>query len=596
MKGSIWRWLAIVSVTGTSQLASGGSATWNLNPANADWNTATNWTPATIPNTQADTATFGSSNIANLTVGEWSDGSGETDTMVHGIVFAPGAPSYTITVTPVFEVGYPSILEIFNGGVTNNSGLMQNLVAASSGTTQACARIYFNSFGSAGENLTITNQGGDSADGDSTYGAFTSFEYNSSAGKAILINQGSTAGGTISGGATLLLFNSNAESATFTNNPGTVSNAAAGNTVIQTTGNIGSSTFICNPATVPGAEGGWIEYDGGTAAGAIFDIQGSSVTGAQAGQIYVYGGSGDATFVANGGNGSNAPGGLIDLFALPFSAQTVVMANGGSNGGEGAVILVEGAADVQLPQFQVFNNGMLDLTNSTSDVAIGSLSGSGVVLLGGHTLSVGNNNLSTTFSGIIQQTGSLTKSGTGTLALSGKNSYNGVTTIDAGTLMISNRSGSATGTGPVEVNAGTLGGKGIILGAVTIGTGTGTGAFLAPSVGSNQPATLTLKKAVTLKADSTYIYKLNTNNTRADQVIVRGVTIESGAQFSFQPVANKRLAAGTVFTALNNTAATSISGTFGNLPDSSTFTAGRNNYQASYTGGDGNDLTLTVVP
>ena len=33
-----------------------------------------------------------------------------------------------------------------------------------------------------------------------------------------------------------------------------------------------------------------------------------------------------------------------------------------------------------------------------------------------------------------------------------------------------------------------------------------------------------------------------------------------------------------------------------NLPDGSTFTAGRNNYQASYEGGTGNDLTLTVVP
>jgi len=37
-----------------------------------------------------------------------------------------------------------------------------------------------------------------------------------------------------------------------------------------------------------------------------------------------------------------------------------------------------------------------------------------------------------------------------------------------------------------------------------------------------------------------------------------------------------------------------ISGTFGNLADGSTLTAGRNNLLVSYTGGDGNDLTLTV--
>lgn len=35
-----------------------GSATWNLNPATSDWNTPVNWTPASVPNGPADTATF----------------------------------------------------------------------------------------------------------------------------------------------------------------------------------------------------------------------------------------------------------------------------------------------------------------------------------------------------------------------------------------------------------------------------------------------------------------------------------------------------------------------------------------------------------
>ena len=66
--------------------------------------------------------------------------------------------------------------------------------------------------------------------------------------------------------------------------------------------------------------------------------------------------------------------------------------------------------------------------------------------------------------------------------------------------------------------------------------------------------------------------------------------------FNFTPVANKRLTAGTVFIAISNTSANPIIGTFANLPDGSTFTVGRNKYQVSYSGGDGNDLTLTVVP
>jgi autotransporter-associated beta strand protein len=217
-------------------------------------------------------------------------------------------------------------------------------------------------------------------------------------------------------------------------------------------------------------------------------------------------------------------------------------------------------------------------------------------LLGNRKLNIGANNLSTTFSGVIQDSGSLSKLGTGTLTLSGANTLTGGTNVSAGVLNVSNKTGSATGTGLVKVNAGTLGGKGIISGATTIGTGIGTGAFLEPSVGANQPTKLTIQSGLTCKADSSYTYKLNTKKAKADQVVANGVTIESGAQFNFTAVANKKLTAGEVFVAISNTSATPISGIFANLPDGSTFTAGRNTFQVSYFGGDGNDLTLTVAP
>ena len=79
-------------------------------------------------------------------------------------------------------------------------------------------------------------------------------------------------------------------------------------------------------------------------------------------------------------------------------------------------------------------------------------------------------------------------------------------------------------------------------------------------------------------------------------MIAKGVTIESGAQFDFQQIGNSGLSSGSVFTVISNTSVIPITGTFANLPDNSTFTVGRNNYQVSYEGGDGNDLTLTVVP
>jgi autotransporter-associated beta strand protein len=570
------------------------SATWNLSPVSNHWSKAQNWMPATVPYGENDVATFGGSSVTDVMLGYLPD-TGYPFNVVAEILFPEGASAYTVTLSPGGD--YNTSLQFYGAGITNNSGVVQNFVAKRSSTTNS-GRISFYGAASAGENVVITNEGGNDTFGGE-YGALTEFWYNSSAGSATFINEGGLVSGTIYGGFTNLLDYSSAESATFTNNPGRVSGAAAGHTLIQiyAPGSIGDSTFINNAATVAGAEGGWTEIDGATSSGATFVANGATVADAQGGQVYTYGGDGYSFFIANGGTGNDAQGGLIDLVYVPASAQTVVTANGGANGGLGGTILIEDSADIPLPQFQVFGNGVLDLTNVTDQsMPIGSLSGDGLVLLDGHTLSIGNNNLSTTFSGVIQESGGLAKAGTGTLTLTGANTYTGATIVSAGVLVVSNRTGSGTGTGPVKVNAGTLGGKGAVAGAVTIGTGGGVGAFLVPGVASNQAGKLTVKKTLTFKADSTYSYKLNTNNGRTDLVRAKGITIESGAQFAFQPNGNHALRLGTVFTVLNNVSAAPISGTFANLPDNSTFTVGRNNYQVSYEGGDGNDLTLTVVP
>ena len=532
MNSDIKRFAAAVIIMAGACTLEAGSATWNLNPTSNDWKTAENWTPQTIPNSETDIATFGVSNTSEVLL-EATDFAG-IETKVSSIVFTSDASAYTIIATPSSSTNYSAFIAFYGPGIINNSGVVQNLVAEAA--TGESARIYFEDSSSAGENTVITNEGGAAATGDAIYGAFTSFEGSSSAGTATIINEGGRVAGTYYGGFTNLGDYSGSDAATFINNPGAVSGAAAAHTLIQTFlpgGNLGTSTFIANPATVPGAEGGWVEMDVGTCAGTSFIANGATVVDCQPGQIYVYGaeygtGLGVATFTGNGGNGANAQGGLIDVFNLPLSDQTIVIAKAGTNGGLGGTILIEGtpARELDLPQFQVFGNGVLDLTNVTDPtMPIGSLAGNGMVLLAGHNLSIGNNNLSTTFSGVIQESGALTKVGTGTLTLTGANTYIGATTVSAGTLIVSNRSGSATGTGSVNVSAGTLGGKGIIQGAVTLGTGNGAGAFLAPSIGSNQPARLTLKKTLTFKADSNYTYKLNTNNARADQVIAKGVTI-----------------------------------------------------------------------
>jgi len=235
-------------------------------------------------------------------------------------------------------------------------------------------------------------------------------------------------------------------------------------------------------------------------------------------------------------------------------------------------------------------------------MSIGSLNGSGFVHLGGNILSVGSNNLRTTFSGVIQDgghgggtRGSLEKTGGSKLTLSNANTYSGGTTVSQGGLLIRNSSGSGTGTGPVNVKKGSLGGTGIIAGAVTLGTGAGRGAVLVP--GSRKSlGTLTIQSTIAFMADATYDFALNSNLGIADLVIANGVTIASGAIFAAVDNGNTVRLAGTTFTPIRNTAATAINGRFSNLADGSTVTVGVNKFQVSYSGGDGNDLTLTVVP
>ena len=70
----------------------------------------------------------------------------------------------------------------------------------------------------------------------------------------------------------------------------------------------------------------------------------------------------------------------------------------------------------------------------TSNETLGGLSIGGRVELGSTTLTVGGNDKSSSYSGVIAGTGGLTKIGGGTFSLAGTNTYTGPTTITGGTL------------------------------------------------------------------------------------------------------------------------------------------------------------------
>lgn len=133
----------------------------------------------------------------------------------------------------------------------------------------------------------------------------------------------------------------------------------------------------------------------------------------------------------------------------------------------------------------------------------------GVVNLGGATRTFAINNGSNINDMLISAqitNGALTKTNTGTLTLSGANSYAGTTTLSAGTLLANNVSGSATGSGSVTVATGaTLGGNGFIVNgsnAITLNSGS----TIAP--GNNAIGKLTTNDQ-TWNGGSTYIWELN---------------------------------------------------------------------------------------
>jgi len=551
--------LAFVLATTASSFA--GSATWKANAANGEWFSANNWVQGTIPNAPVDTATFGSSNRRSIDIPFNVD--------VNGIVFNPGASAFTIASNPTVA----PVITISGVGITNNSGIVQKFVV-----NAGAAQISFLNSATAGSSTaytsfgTITFGGSSTADNATfTNNAFLNFANTATAGNATFNNN------------SVLIFDGTSTAANGTFNNGTLNT---------------SGGFI---------QFGEVSSDAPTAGNGIFNNLGSPSNTVGGGFVVIhFGTAGDATFINDGATARDGIAGETLFQDTGDAGNAILIANNGVGGGDGGSIQFATASTGGTARVEVSGNGNLDISgHNAPGITTGSIEGSGLVFLGARNLTVGANNLSTTFSGVIQNGGasggtggSLTKIGTGTLTLNGANTYTGGTIVNAGTLLVTNTTGSGTGTGAVNVNAGTLGGSGIITGAVTIGTATGAGAFLAPAGGTKRQATLTTQNGLTFNAKSTYTYTFRAkgNMTRADQVVAMGVTISGGATFVLQGTVQGGLQTGLVLTAIKNTSATPISGTFGNLPDGAILAINGNNLQASYEGGDGNDLTLTVVP
>jgi autotransporter-associated beta strand protein len=419
---------------------------------------------------------------------------------------------------------------ISGAGIINNSGIAQNFVAAAGPTSGINSiRLTFKNSATAGSGTFFTMNGGATVGG---IPGWTSFEDFSSAGHGTFTNNGPTVLGTFGGGATLFNDNSTASNGTFinnggtihdpitsdqgatifndtsttangvfTNNPGTVSGAAGGTIAFGSNATAANGTFINNGSIVSGQGNGFnsgsgmtLFFDASTAGNGTFTNDAATVSGSGGGFVEFHDASsaGDGTFANNGATVSGAGGGSTYFYDMSTAGNATLIANGGSNGGGGGTILFADKSTLGTARIEVFGNGSLDISlHDAPGMTIDSIEGDGNVFLGANNLTVGSNNLDTTFSCAIQDGGqgggvggSLTKVGAGTLDLIGANTYTGNTDVRGGVLKVD---GSITSNTFVRRRS-TLAGTGVINGNVTSKSGT----TVSPGEGLGVPGTLTV--------------------------------------------------------------------------------------------------------
>ncbi|MBX3419114.1 MAG: autotransporter-associated beta strand repeat-containing protein [Pirellulaceae bacterium] len=218
------------------------------------------------------------------------------------------------------------------------------------------------------------------------------------------------------------------------------------------------------------ANGATLEYTGASAStnrtisftnsgGGQIAVLGSGTTLTWSGVISGFGGltkSGAGTLQINGNNTYQG--------ATTIAAGTFRLGNN-ERIPNGSALTVSSGATFNLNNF-----------NET----IGSLTGAGNVVFGSGNLITGGNNGSTTFSGAMSGSGSLTKRGSGTFTVSNNNTYSGRTLVEGGTLQVSGASGQISNTSAVVVGDANGNGNLTIQGGGKVNV-LGTGSFIPGS-------------------------------------------------------------------------------------------------------------------
>ncbi len=364
-------------------------------------------------------------------------------------------------------------------------------------------------------------------------GAFTSSQYQltkAGAGTLVLSGANSFSGPvTVSGGA---LSTSNVASL----GAGTQVNLSSGSSLQYT----GTSATITQDITVTSGTGSIQNTGGGTLTlsgnlsknGTVLTLSGGvinangSITGSSAGSDLVVDA---ATVNENAANTYNGPTYIRNAGTLNANvASALPTANGRTS-----VILDDTGS----------GGSKLALGADQSAAALTGAASS-TVDLGGHTLTVGSTSGTTTYNGVITSSsgGILVKDGGSTLILAGASTYDGGTQINAGSLSVTNTTGSATGSGSVMVNSG-----GALNGTGTVGpVAVASGGTIAPGL---DVGALNVNGTLDLVGGSHLDYNLGSSSSLLN---VSGALNYTGGGAAIFDIANTgSMTSGTDYTLIN---------------------------------------------